>query len=317
MYEPRRVLLTHYDLDGVSCDLFMSKMYAFDRKFKCGYAKMSKYVLEGKLSGFDSAVITDISLNYEQYMKMSDEYKDKFLFIDHHAPTIDMVNEIGADSKATCVLNKYYSATAIIYQVFMKHLKDIPGVMKYVTAVDAYDCWRHKKFPEEFKNGYNLNTLFWRYKYNDFFSRFLSDMTLNWTPEEQQWIDEHNRDRDEAIKKSDKTEFGESSILSLDTPKNYLNDFGLYYDEYNIFYILYTSVENQLLLSVRTTREDIDIGKTLKDTQRNNPYIYSAGGHPQAGGVDFIENTDLDTILDVVEEINDRLEGKYVDDVPY
>ena len=39
--------LFHYDLDGVSSDILMSKYFNFDKKYQCGYAKIKKYIDSG------------------------------------------------------------------------------------------------------------------------------------------------------------------------------------------------------------------------------------------------------------------------------
>lgn len=308
---PRRVGLYHFDLDGVACDILISKMYTFEKKFKCGYAKMKKYIVDGALSGYDTAIIADISLTYGQFQQMAAEYGKNFLYIDHHGPSVEMVRGL-KNNESPCFVNTEYSGAGITFQTFHKRLMNIPGIMDFITSVDAYDCWRWKTHPDNFGIGYDLNTLFWQYGYNDFYSRFYDDMSIKWQSHEQKWISNHAKARDNAIINADKTPFGKNSLIVIDTPESYVNDFGLQFPEIDIFYLLYTTIQGNLSLSVRTTKKDIDVGGALKQAKMGNPYINTAGGHPEAGGMDFYGEMELDLILDIIETINNTLEGNPV-----
>jgi len=313
MSEPRRILLTHYDLDGIGCDIILSKLYKFERKYKCGYPKMKKFIEDGNMSGYDSAVVADLSLTKEQFDTISNEYGDKFLYIDHHGPSVDMVNGI-ENNPSKCFMDKKFSATGITFQLFQKNLPK--NMVPFVSAVDAYDCWRHSTHGNAFLTGYSLNILFWELGYNYFFDRFSKNPNVVWTTQEQKIISDHATKRDKALRESDKTPFGDDSLIVLDTPRAYINDYGLVFDEYKTFYLMYTTQEGKLSLSVRTTRKDVNVGKSLNMVGNWNPYVMTCGGHPEAGGMDFNDDADLDVIIDAIESIDRDLNG-IVEDVPF
>jgi oligoribonuclease NrnB/cAMP/cGMP phosphodiesterase (DHH superfamily) len=313
----RRVLLTHYDLDGVGCDILLSKIWNFEKRHCCGYGKIRKKIDNGDLMWYDSCVVSDVSLTEKQYNKISEEYKDKFLYIDHHQPSIDMVEKL-VDNSSLCVVNNKFSATALILQTFHKKLLDTsPTTIKFISAIDGYDMWRHKTHPEIFDRGYDLNILFWKYGYFDMFDRFSENMSMIFSPVEQRWIDEHKKKRDFALNNSEMTEFGNNSLCVINVPSAYVNDYTLQYPEYDFYYMICVDRDNNLVLSVRSTVDDkwVSIGHVLRGIRDSYDIVLSAGGHRQAGGVDFDNKTPLNSIIDIIEDINNQLEA--INNIPF
>jgi len=312
----RRVLLTHYDLDGVGCDILLSKLWGFEKKHCCGYGKIREKISNGELMWYDSAVISDVSLTEEQYKKISEEYEDKFLYIDHHQPSIEMVEKL-ANNKSPCIVNNKFSATALIFQTFSSKLNTSPNTIKFISAIDAYDMWRHITHPDIFNRGYDLNILFWKYGYFDFYDRFYESMNIIFTPMEQKWITDHKKRRDFALENSEMTEFGKNSLCVINVPADYVNDYTLQYPEYDFYYMICVDRDGNLVLSVRSTVnvEWVSVGHVLREVRDSYDIILSAGGHKQAGGVDFDSKTPLDSIIDIIEDINEKLES--LNDIPF
>lgn len=310
MEEKQRVLMTHYDLDGVSCDILMSKMFDFTIKHKCGYLKVKEKISQGDMMWFDSAVVTDIDLTLDQYLFLSGEYKDRFLYIDHHKPAVDMINDLPKNF-SKCIVSTKFSATALILQSFKK-LHKLPGIFPYVSVVDAYDKWRFDTHPDQFEAGYDLNSLFWYYGYDDFYDRFSNNLSLEYTSKENEVISEHRKKRDEALAESDKTDFGNSSLLVLNPPSNYINDYSLVYHEYDFYYMVYKNSNDNMVISVRSQLDYVDIGIILRQVRNEFDIVLTAGGHPKAGGADLDGRTSFDDILTVVERINILLEETVV-----
>jgi len=321
MSKDRKVLLTHYDLDGVGCDILMSKMFKFEKKIQCGYAKIKEKLNNGDLMWYDSAIVTDVSLTADQYKKISDEYKEKFLYVDHHKPSVEMVHGLGS-TPSKCVVSDKFSATGLTLQVF-KGLHKQKGIFPFVSAIDAYDCWRCETHPATFDTGYDLNILFWKYGYFDFYDRFADSFSLTFDYDERKWIDAHKKERDSVIANADKTEFGNNSLLILDTPSDYVNDFTIQLPDYDVYYMVCVTHEGKLVLSMRSKMEGKSLGhiaRDVKDLFQGD--VVSAGGHPKSAGIDFCDKTPLDVILDVVEYVNGNMEGietdaPYSDDIPF
>ncbi len=308
MSEKRRVLLTHYDLDGVVCDILISKLLIIEKRVMGGYAKIKEHLKAGSLKGYDSAIVTDVSLTRNQFMGLEKEYGTHLLYVDHHAPSLSMIKEC-KNYKAKCMLDTRFSASGIIYQAFEAKLPSNRDFYKFLTAVDAYDCWRtHLGI---FNVGYDLNTLFWKYGYKSFFGRFFNSPDTNFKNHEQVWISNHKKLRNKALLESDKNEFGKNSLLVIDAPKEFLNDYTLQYPEYDIFFILYIGMDNILTMSVRTTLSPdvIDVGATIGVFKERYPdKIATGGGHPCSGGCNFEAGVTFDDIIDIIEEMNTQLE---------
>ena len=302
--------MTHYDLDGVTCDILMSKMYNFEAKHKCGYLKVKEKISQGDLMWYDSCVVTDISLTLDQYLFISGEYKDRFLYIDHHGPSVDMIEALPKNF-SKCIMDHNFSATAIILRSFKK-LQRYDRIFDLVAAVDAYDKWRVKTHPERFDTGYDLNSLFWNMGYDDFYARFSHSFTLDFSCAEQKIVDGHKRNRDASMKKSDMNDFGNNSLLILRPPKNYINDYTIQYPEYDFYYMIYMNGNDNMVISVRSPLDYVNVGLVLRQVRDENDLVITAGGHPQAGGADLDGKTPLDSILDVVERINTLLEESVV-----
>lgn len=312
--EKRRVLMTHYDLDGVAAYILADKLFhPIEKKISCGYGKVIDKVNDGSLKGFDSCIVTDLSLTPEQFEDISAEYADRFLYVDHHPSTYEALLSYNNGSVVEFSVN--FSATGLMFQRFQKYLRG-KDVGKFVQSVDAYDMWRHKTHPDQFSDGYDLNILFWKYGFDDFADRFSNDMSLVYNEFEKKTISDHKKERDEVISRSDITKFGTNSVLILDAPKDYINDYTIQLPEYDVFFIVYISSEDKMRLSVRTTLEDVDTGAIIKRVMRHFPEIISGGGHPKTSGADFIEDVSLDTVIDVVEYINNEIEDEYRD-IPF
>jgi oligoribonuclease NrnB/cAMP/cGMP phosphodiesterase (DHH superfamily) len=317
MNNRRRVLLTHYDLDGVGCDILLSKIWEFTKKHFCGYGKVKSKIDTGELAWFDSCVVSDISLTENQFNTLEKEYGKSFLYIDHHRPSVHMIENV-SPTDVTCIVNSKFSATALILQTFHKKLLDTsPTTIKFISAIDGYDMWRYKTHPEIFARGYDLNILFWKYGYFDFYSRFSYNMSLDFLDKELYWIQKHKKERDRVLDESLKTDFGNNSLLIINAPTNYINDYALQYPEYDFYYMVCADNNGNLKLSIRTDvdNKDLSVGQVLRDIKKGHFDIVSAGGHTQSGGVNFDKDVSLDHILDVVEEINNTFEG--IMDLPF
>ena len=312
-----RVGLFHFDLDGVGCQLLMSKIFNFDKYHACGYGKIKKYIEDDKLSGYESCIIADVSLEHQQYDKLSIEYKNKLLYIDHHKPSVDMINSL-SNNKSMCVVDTKFSGTAICFKQLYNKLRNVPNIHNFVSAVNAYDMWKYKTQVNLFSIGYDLNVLFWKYGFYKFADRFSDDMNLKFDYDERKWIDSHKKDRDYTLSNSDMTNFGENSLLVVDAPKMYLIDYTLQYD-YDVYFLIYINTNGKLVLSIRSSIDNdrVNVGNIARSLKENNDNIITAGGHPQSAGIDFDENVGFDDVINIVQEINDKVEYDNIELVPF
>ena len=308
MGNKRNVLLTHYDLDGVGCDIVLSNLFDFEKKRKTGYGHLGKIFVNGDLRFYDSCFVTDISLEKFQLQELIDEYKEKLLYTDHHIVTEKVINGCSNKDKSTILFKDGMSATAILFRHFypmagqkMDHLTGL------VTFIDSYDIWRHKNYPDKFEVGHKLNVLFWHYKYDYFFDRYRKGFN-GFTNDEKLILDKYYDSREESMSKSDETRFGENSVLYLGVERQYINEYSLVYPGYSAYYMLYTGQSGNLNLSIRTDRKDADFGNIAEHALKSFECLMGGGGHKQAAGLNFKPNSSLDDVIEIAEFINNSHE---------
>lgn len=299
-----RVLLTHHDLDGVGCDILIRNLVPLSKVCNCGYGKVGNIISSGGLSGFDTCIVTDISLTQDQFNTINEEYGNKMVWIDHHPHSLEVAEH--ALEYDNVVVKMGASATMLVmmkYMEYFKKNKNFTQLSKFVSYVDAYDMWRCDSRPVEFQRGYDLNTLFWDGSYWSFRDRFMCGFD-KFSTKELQIISQHNRNRDSSIKETHREELDKETALFLGAARKYINDFSLIFDNYQTFFIVYHS-DGMPKLSIRTRKEGIPLDKIIKGIDNEN--IVSGGGHNKAAGIDFCENVSFDTIIDVVEMIYKKL----------
>jgi len=309
----RNVLMTHYDLDGVCCDIILSNLFSFEKKIKTGYNRIDGYVSNGDLMFYDSCFVTDISLKRNQLQSLTNEYKHKLFYTDHHIVTKDELDAVNmVDS--TILFNDKMSATAGIFQYFFSKRKNVDKrLYKLTTYADAYDMWRYKTHPFEFNVGHELNVLFWHFKYDYFFNRFKNGY-VPYTDEEEEVLDVYYDTRKKAIDESENAEIGDNSIVYIGVDQAYINEFSLMNQGYDAYYMIYVDGTGSLRLSVRTDRDDANFGEHIKGVEPLFDSIINGGGHKQAAGLTFKPGTELNKVFDVVEYLNYLDEKK---EIPY
>lgn len=184
--------LSHYDLDGVSCQLVLDEYLGktdMITKMNIGYNKIDEYI--NIIEDFcisqrpDSVYVTDLSFDIKQLTNLSEITKDfpyiNFYFIDHH-PIEDYKHL--KSTNFHILVSKKASATKLVNLYIKNNFKNkkhlnistIPELDTYVEFVNAYDIWLDET--EEFKTGFIYNELFWSYGLKHFRSKFGSDYRL-------------------------------------------------------------------------------------------------------------------------------------------
>jgi len=174
---PKGVGLFHYDLDGVTSNILMSMLYPIEEVYKGGYKQLYEVIDSGKVSGYDFLCSGDVCLRNEYFYTLEEEYKNRMLYVDHHQDSLKL-----EPKHAKTVISTDLSATGLIYVSFFQN--NDKRINQFITGVDAYDMWRWKTNPEEFKIGYSLNILFGEYGYDGFKERF-NDLVYSLTDYEK------------------------------------------------------------------------------------------------------------------------------------
>lgn len=307
----KRVLLTHYDLDGVGCNILAGALAPFDKVFYYGYAKITDAIKSGKLSGYDRCLITDVSLTKELFDIVYGEYGDNFTWFDHHTHSEEMLKDYKFEPNApkpSIVVDMKMSATALFFTKFLKsHHKDMAMFEEMVSYIDSYDMWRHETHPEHFNKGYDLNTLFWDMGLYDFRDRFKYG-TVKLNTREQKIADVHRLTVEDSITSCEKMEIDSKNAIFIGTEPKYVNDFSLHFKEYNVLYMVYTTQNDMLRISIRNRLDNIPLDGIVKSAQAKFPeQVITAGGHDKASGVDLHNECGMNDIIDVIEFIHEGI----------
>ena len=310
----KRLLLTHYDLDGIGSDILLSGMFPIAKKYHYGYQKV-KGVIDNTnlLKQFDSIMVPDLCLTYEQFKKLNEIYQDRFLYVDHHLASMNLYTTLWAsDNKPTMYIDTSMCATALVYTKMRKYLGDMNeetsnNIKRLVTYVDSYDMWRHKTHPDTFDKGYNLNTIFFEYGYNKFFDKFKYGIR-DFDKEDVKIINIINKNRNDLMAKSEFFPFGNKSVFVLGVNVKYVNDYSLVYHDYDNFYLVYAT-DGGVKMSVRSTRDDVDFGQAIITLKEGITQITSGGGHKQSASIQFTKDTTVNDMSYFAEKLEDYING--------
>lgn len=130
-------IVTHTDLDGVSCGILLSHHYSskIEDVFYCNYGEVNEVLMN--LPSNSDIYITDISCNKDTLEALLDK-GSTVTIIDHHKTAewlLDMEHP-----NLTVVLDTSMSATKLVY-VYIRGNLYHPDYHGYVDAVNSHDLW--------------------------------------------------------------------------------------------------------------------------------------------------------------------------------
>lgn len=176
--------LSHYDLDGISCQFVINQHLGNISRMNIGYNKVDEYIniIDDSCAHQrpNMVFVTDLSFSLEQLTKLSyvaQKYNDiNFYFIDHH-PFEESYDHLKSKNFHIVISDKA-SATKLTNLYIKKNwaVNTNPELDQYVDYVNAYDIWLDDT--PEFKVGFVYNELFWLYGFQHFWGRFNGDYNL-------------------------------------------------------------------------------------------------------------------------------------------
>jgi len=290
--------LSHYDLDGVGCQIVLRKQFGELTTMNTSYGRIDEYL--DNVESFchrtkpKRVFITDLSFNVElltRVNRIAEANPDtNFYFIDHH-PFEGEWKHLRREN-LTIVISDKASATKLTFLYLKSNFKfqgqNIDKLEQFVHYVNAYDIWLEET--PEFKMGFVLNELFWKYKLVGFWAKFKDEYSLSYSDKEvyKDLIKKKNK----LFKKLDDS----GRILRFDNRVLliFVDDFqGHVTIDYPGF-LSYIIVRSTGKGSVRLKTEAVNEGLT-KDNLVNSilktDYISEAGGHPGAFGFSIVEPT--------------------------
>lgn len=304
------VALSHYDLDGISCQIVLRKYIGEFTKFNTGYNKIDNYIKILDEHIFNNSpkfvFITDLAFTIEQLEKvnaLAQKYKSvKFIFIDHH-PFDDDFGHLKRDN-LKIIISKKYSATILLLKYLEKKSNKIYSDLRdFCNIVNAFDTWLEDD--KDFKKGLLYNELFWKYGLNVFWNKFKDNYRVSLNDKEtyKKLIKNKNKlfnkleDSGRIFKTKDKNML----MIFLD---NYMTFVTLDYPGYKMYII----INSKGKISIRLKLNDdiiIEFQKKLLGILDDMPNIKNAGGHYGAMGVN-LEKNDSQSIINFSKEFMER-----------
>jgi len=318
--------LSHYDLDGVGCNIVLHNFFKESKtniiRENCSYDKLTEKLFEmedyiKRIYGVKYVFITDLSFEENQFKILKEIAKRnkniKFYLIDHHPPKIDF--KVFNTENLKIIISNKASATKLVYLFMKKNFKNfgIPNepkndfLEKFVEYVNAYDIWL--KDTEEFQVGFAYNELFWYYKLDSFYNKFKDDQRMN--AQDIKIVKQIQNDIKEHFEKieNNKLIFKDNKVLLIFTDKfhNYVT---LKYKS-KIYFIADMSQLGKF--SVRLSCDipnPEEIQKKIIQTIKSFGGVTNIGGHHCAFGFNIEDNT-IQGVLKFSEKIaNTFIKGK-------
>jgi oligoribonuclease NrnB/cAMP/cGMP phosphodiesterase (DHH superfamily) len=281
-------LYTHNDLDGVSCAILAKLLWedCIDINYCSSPDEVTTRLIEDKDNKqTDLIFVTDCSFDFDK-IKDKRYIKDKIRLFDHHATALPLATESEyfivkthrEDGKPTCGA-----------EIFYNYLKERRGFTLncdwFIEQVRLYDTWDwthgNSKTPKY------LSMLLYTNSISHFVDSFVKKMKLlrlselNVFSEKERAILEY-----EEYKQSKALDKALESCYIVHTDKY---SYGVLFGDYNMSDLgnaicntcnvdIAVGINlNNEIMSVRTKRTDIDLGKFMKEH-------FNGGGHPQAAG---------------------------------
>lgn len=168
----KNISLSHIDMDGVTCQIVISKNLDKVEYLNCNYNNINEYldIIQDMLLRYSihNVFITDLSLNknIETIIKNMalNNINTNFIIIDHHPESLLFDIKL---KNVIIIVDTKYSASKLTYSYFNNKPESIN---KFINIVNDYDIWN--KESDNFMKGMEINDLFWKYKLKSFFVSF-------------------------------------------------------------------------------------------------------------------------------------------------
>jgi oligoribonuclease NrnB/cAMP/cGMP phosphodiesterase (DHH superfamily) len=264
-----RILITHTDLDGITCAILFAKCYPAGKIYFADYDDVEAVVEEISRKTQDQILITDLSVSPELAAVL--DQRGAVALLDHH--------------KTALHLNKYEWAKVnednskcgamMLYEMLQANHYVVEDYKDMVDRVDDYDRWIH-----QYSDSRDINRLLTILGRDRFIHRFLQQPSIALAETEQVLLIVENtrikqyceESADLAQVMADKNGYK----MALVSAEQYTNEVGHYILEN------YPEVEYVMILDYRhfkcslRGRGNVDLGELAKEA--------GGGGHRKAAG---------------------------------
>lgn len=293
-------LYTHNDLDGVACAILARLLWNknVDIKYCSSPDEVTKYLNVDDNRQTDLIFITDCSFDYDTIKNKNVLLKIRLF--DHHATALSLVDK---SEFFVVKVNREDGHPTCGAELFYNHLKERRGFTYncnwFIEQVRLYDTWEWVKYKS--KTPKYLSMLLYTNSITHFCDSFVKKLKtlklseLNVFSEKDRILLEYEeykeqKEVDKAIKNCYTCEVEGLKYAILFGEYNLSNVSSAIVDYYNVDIVSNINLNNEIM-GVRTTRNNIDLGKLMQER-------FHGGGHAKAAGTP-IPDIAYETILKV------------------
>lgn len=276
--------IVHKDLDGVGCSIILENaLKGMDVKihhYSVGYPEIDSVLNTLHYEKYDHVLLMDVSPVQDPSLI---DKSPKIKLLDHHDTAQRYHNPekfrfVDMTRCATVVVKEYFEKE---YKVNLSHLDE------FADLVNGYDLWIHSD-----KRSKLLNMLFYKYWPEKFLKRFMSG-EVSFTETEIEFFKEQKKKFNDIWKKIHIYEM-EDIKGAFFIAGEMINDVCEKVMEQGYDFAFCLNSRSKVV-SVRSTREDVNLGQIFEK-------MNIGGGHAKSAGIDPRLSGDLQEILDRVSE---------------
>jgi len=310
----KHFIISHYDLDGIGCVINIYNTIKnpednFEYRL-VGYTSLDAVFGKMKRNTADCLWITDLnikqeSIKYIYELSVALNLK-KIILVDHHVYEYDLRDEIEKyghkfSSIFTTIIDSTMSATLKLNILLFNtdnHLSKLSNI------INVYDNWM-KRDPL-WKTAYEMNDLFWEYKYEKMFSKFKHGFiyddedifTVKMIKDDREWYVKYTLENFFIGSEETKT------IFIINPECKYTNHFTLVFRDVNNYVILKQVSDKFFSYSIRLYNDELDltIQTLFGKIKQLGIDVITSGGHDKVGAI-TIGYDDNEKFLDAIADI--------------
>jgi len=278
--------IQHRDLDGCGAGLvFENAMKNMDVRihhYSVGYPEIDSVVNTLHYDKYDHVLLMDISPVRDPSLI---DKSPKIKLLDHHDTSQKYHNPekfrfVDMSKCATLVVKEYFESA---YNVNLSHLNE------FADLVNGYDLWLHTD-----KRSKLLNSLYYKYWDEKFRKRFI-DGDVSFLASEIEFFKEQKKKFNEIWKKINIYDMEDikGAFFTCGEMLNDVCDKVLNEKDYDFAFCLNSRSKT---VSVRSKREDVNLGQIFEK-------MNIGGGHAKSAGIDPRTTGDLQEILEKVSDM--------------
>ena len=293
--------ITHYDLDGAVSNIVVKNAFINSEvlTYTAVYKNLDK-ILNNALSYIDSIVntledfcviITDLSIdNYylKEFLKSTNV--KHLMYFDHHLRTDENLLEEINNSKFVYKYDNQICGAQITYDFFKKEYPKIKhnNLDKLVYLTNIYDLYKTKD--ADFVHAYDLNTLFWEYKFDGFIESYNNGIDNGLLEEHKRFINEQKDKLQQYMLDVKNNHYDSVDVMGtkvgliIKPEPKFINETTMFFSD-NILLVFKNAYSDLVEYSIRVKEEyDFNVDSFINYLSTQYSFI-SGGGHEKAGGV--------------------------------